>query len=273
MRSVALITAGVLLLVAPALADWDLGDGHKMHFPQLPDPNGWDVYATYYEGLADDWTCSGTGLVKDIHFWGSWKDDAVGNIDFFHVAIWSDDPVGDQGVPGEDPDNTYSKPLERLWHEDFFTAQGEITSRQWGGPSSQGWLDPRQDPDVFLPNNHQYTYQYNLYPDGSDEGGLLFEQQEGTVYWLEVSAKLVGFEPTERWGWKTADTGTYPDPYTGNHYMDDAIWAHTLPTNVWMDPLEDQSSNSLDLAFVITPEPATLSLLTLGGLALIRRRR
>ena len=26
-----------------ALADWDEGDDHKMHWPQLPDPQGWDV--------------------------------------------------------------------------------------------------------------------------------------------------------------------------------------------------------------------------------------
>ena len=25
------------------MAHWDPIDGHKMHNPQLPDPNGWDV--------------------------------------------------------------------------------------------------------------------------------------------------------------------------------------------------------------------------------------
>ncbi len=34
----------LVLLIAPAaIADWDPGDGHKMHYPQMPDPNGWDV--------------------------------------------------------------------------------------------------------------------------------------------------------------------------------------------------------------------------------------
>ncbi|MCJ7578787.1 MAG: hypothetical protein MUO91_10085, partial [candidate division Zixibacteria bacterium] len=47
---------------------------HKMHFPQLPDLEGWDVYAVYPKTLADDWKCSATGPVTDIHFWGSWKD-------------------------------------------------------------------------------------------------------------------------------------------------------------------------------------------------------
>jgi hypothetical protein len=48
---------------------------HKMHFPQLPDPTGWDVRAYCIE---DDWQCSETGYVSDIHFWGSWHADEVG---------------------------------------------------------------------------------------------------------------------------------------------------------------------------------------------------
>ena len=40
-----------------AVADWNEGDGHKMHYPQLPDPNGWDV--DFHDWmLADDWQCS-----------------------------------------------------------------------------------------------------------------------------------------------------------------------------------------------------------------------
>ena len=69
----------VALYAAPARADWQPGDGHKMHFPQLPDEDGWDVNATMGVCLADDWMCSETGPVEDIHFWGSWKhgDDGI----------------------------------------------------------------------------------------------------------------------------------------------------------------------------------------------------
>ena len=31
----------------PAPADWNVGDGHKMHFPQLPDEDGWDVKSSH----------------------------------------------------------------------------------------------------------------------------------------------------------------------------------------------------------------------------------
>ena len=68
----------VAALAGPALADWDPEDGHKMHFPQLPDPNGYDVSAYC---LTDDWTCSETGPVTDIHFWGSCQGDANCQID------------------------------------------------------------------------------------------------------------------------------------------------------------------------------------------------
>lgn len=65
----------VLALAAPALADWEPGDGHKMHFPQLPDPDGWDVRASAL-CMADDWLCTETGTVDDIHWWGSCQDGA-----------------------------------------------------------------------------------------------------------------------------------------------------------------------------------------------------
>ena len=66
-------------LTASASGDWVPGDGHKMHFPQLPDEDGWDVKASYL-CLADDWECSEDGFVRDIHFWGSWKHGEAGQI-------------------------------------------------------------------------------------------------------------------------------------------------------------------------------------------------
>jgi hypothetical protein len=42
--------------------DWDPGDDFKMHFPQLPDPLGWDIvfYPNSSWELADDWLCTET---------------------------------------------------------------------------------------------------------------------------------------------------------------------------------------------------------------------
>ena len=107
MRKFFLSIVAVLFLVSmlnvPVFADWAPGDGHKMHYPQLPDEEGWDVNATFPLTVGDDWTCSGTGMVKDLHFWGSWMDDIVGNITMFQITFWTDVPVG--------PDDPYSLSL------------------------------------------------------------------------------------------------------------------------------------------------------------------
>lgn len=248
------ICAVLCFIAAPALADWDPGDGHKMHYPQMPDMNGWDVNATYYQGLADDWMCSGTGPVLDFHIWGSWLNDMEDEIQFIHTAIWSDDPVGDQGIPGEDPDNQWSKPLERIWHHDNYP--GEFTVRHWGD-GEQGWYDPATG--EVIPNNHFGVWQYNFLFDEAEA----FWQEEGTTYWLEVSVRLP-WDSTALWGWKSSV----------DHWNDDAVWGHDEPGTIWEAELYEPPdfTQSLDLAFVITPEPSTLGLLVLGGLALLRRR-
>jgi hypothetical protein len=244
--AIGLSVLGLLLLpVTPALGDWDVGDYHKMHSPQLPDPNGWDVNATYYTALADDWQCSETGTVDDVHIWASWKDDVMDEIEFFHMAIWSNIPA-DQSPTG------YSMPGERLWHNDFYP--GEWTAREWG-QGLQGWYDPVTG--EVLPDNHMGIWQYNF--DALPDPLI---QQEGEIYWLEVSAKLP-LGSTASFGWKTST----------DHFMDDAVWGEA-PMTTWHDELIDpETQESIDLAFVITPEPTTLGLLALGAVALIRKRR
>ncbi len=71
---------GVLLVLAlsstplgaaagTAPCDWQRGDAHKMHWPQLPDlgATGVDVSLSRVT-LADDFKCTATGPIRDIHF-------------------------------------------------------------------------------------------------------------------------------------------------------------------------------------------------------------
>ncbi|MFH1700549.1 MAG: hypothetical protein ABIE07_08170, partial [Candidatus Zixiibacteriota bacterium] len=51
------------------VCNWTVDDPHKMHFPQLPDETGWAVNATQPLIIADDFLCTESGLIKDIHFW------------------------------------------------------------------------------------------------------------------------------------------------------------------------------------------------------------
>ncbi len=236
---------GMLMFSAsPALADWDPGDYHKMHYPQLPDPNGWDVNFTYPKVLADDWLCTGTGPVEDIHFWFSTYGDqpSFPVITGIHASIHADIP---------DPDGTgplYSMPGPLLWSWDFLP--GEFTIRSYGaGP--QGWYDPNIP--YYVPDDHFGIWQANI-----EKIREPFIQQEGTIYWLDLSVMGEGM-----YGWKTSL----------QHFNDDAVWgdfpATGGPVPEWMelrDPMTPPPGMSLDLAFVITPEPGTTAMLLGCGL-------
>jgi hypothetical protein len=200
-----------------ALGDWDPEDPYKMHFPQLPDPIGWDVH--FDQGLADDWECTETGPVSDIHFWCSFMGDDVVAIPSVFVAIYSDDPVG----PG------YSQPAQELWSRTFDT--GEFTFRHYG-EGDQGFLLHLWDqPPAVWPHDHINFYQINI-TEISDP----FEQEEGLIYWLYIY-----IDPLIAVGWKTSL----------DHFNDAAVWWDGI-SGEWF-PMEDpETGEQLDLAFVIT---------------------
>jgi len=199
MRTVVLCVLAALLvcgiIVIPAVADWAPGDGHKMHFPQLPDEAGWDVNSTYPSVSADDWMCSETGWVKDIHFWGSWKDGITGQIQGFKISIHADIPA-DQNPDG------YSKPGEVLWQQTIT----DFIAVEINPPTLEGWYDPNSG--EVLGNNHQQYFQYNI--DLPEQ--QWFWQDEGTIYWLSISAIVP--DPVTQWGWKSSL----------EHWNDDAVF-------------------------------------------------
>ena len=140
-----MITTSIIVL-----ADWDPSeDGHKMHFPQLPDPNGWDILACHPEIVADDWLCTESGNVSNIHFWGSWLFDIEGIINGFWITIFADIP--DPDGPGP----LYSMPGEILWNQ-YIT---DFDILFWDA-SPQGWYEPIAG--WWQPDNHLNYYQYNL---------------------------------------------------------------------------------------------------------------
>ncbi len=263
-KLVPVVFAVLALLAIPAWADWDLGDSYKMHWPQLPDPNGYDVSFTNGP-LGDDWRCSESGIVNDIHLWLSFRNDFQPGPETFiggFVEIWSNVP--------ENVDAPFSHPGELLWGMPVDTLMPNVKLR-WYEDGEQRWLEPGSTviPDV---PDHFNTYQLNIAPIGGQAGLVPFYQTEGEIYWL-VSHLMVD-DPTGpanvEIGWKT----TLRDL----RFMDDAVYPNPFGADPMWLPLEDPlTGESLDLAFVITvPEPTTVVLVLLGAVGIIaatRRRR
>jgi hypothetical protein len=196
---------------------------HKMHYPQLPDPEGWDVVASEPIVLADDFMCTKSGRITDIHLWGSWWMDMENPIDGFLLSIHENIPAP-----------PYSRPGELLW--EAFIPDYVIVDEP---PGMQGWYDPAQ-PFWEYPD-HQMYYRYDIthIPEP-------FCQDSGTIYWLNVMAigPMMWPEPP-LWGWKTSRL----------HYEDDAVWAfYTPPVYDWLPLTDPITGLTLDLSFVITGE-------------------
>ncbi|MCF7848174.1 MAG: hypothetical protein K9M45_04930 [Kiritimatiellales bacterium] len=215
---------------------------HKMHWPQYPDPNGWDVRASdgSWDGkekiLADDFLCTSNGPITHITFWGSFEWDAYnpnydyGGITNFHLSFHTDIPV-------DPPEILYSRPGQLLWERDV---NPENPSATWTvtitpeEPSLQGWYDPNH-PEEWEAENHSQYFRYDIYIPETEA----FIQTNNTIYWLDIAAKLG--ESEAMWGWKTSRSP---------HFNDDAVWADRDDI-VWQELLDPIYSNSLDLAFII----------------------
>ncbi len=198
------IGVALLAMAGTAWADWDPGDGHKMHFPQYPNEYGWNVYSSDGAVLADDWQCSDSGFVNDIHFWGSWKNGDAGLINGFTITIYSNIP--------EDPPYFHSRPGTVLWGpyyiSDFVDRHIVPTPEAW-----EGWFDPFA-PEELWPD-HDNFYQYNI-TNIQDIPSIPepFFQIEGEIYWLAISADVESGPAPTYWGWKSSYM----------HFMDDAVF-------------------------------------------------
>ena len=184
--------------------------GNVVKFRQNPDtsPRGMDVLDSWLTNngpatlLADDFICTRTGPVTDIHLWGSWLNNLVDYWPTFWVGIWSDVPRSN---------NIPSHPGQLLWWQQFSPGQYRASLHQ-KGPVEQ-FLDPNAPPRILGVDNQ--IWKYDFFPQQPFR--QLGSPQLPRVYWLSVVTKTA---PGRVFGWKT----------TPDHYNDFAVYAPTMLT-------------------------------------------
>lgn len=237
--SLIIFVAGIC---ADSWADWNTDQQAK--WVQLPDESmdGMDVKLYDTENmpplvLADDFECTQTGPISDVHLWGSWRFDEVGDPSFisFHLSIWSDVPTNQV--------NPYSHPGEMLWETNVFYP--DFTMRQWTNVApGEWWYDPGED--IWEPVSDTLIWQFNFLFDSTNSFVQEGTPEKPLVYWLAVRA-FINDPKGGMWalGWKCSS----------QHWNDDAVYSFE-PLQGWNElrypighPLAEKS---MDLAFVIT---------------------
>jgi len=148
----------------------------------LPGLHAHDAIIPPYQSivLADDWQCNG-GEVTDIHWWGNYELDMVGQerrgsgINYFHISIHMDDPSG-TCLPLDPEVAGYNVPFSTLVEQ-----------------------------NTGLLNNEGcaiYLYEFIL-PSA-------FNQELGARYWIDISAFANDANNPALWRWQEAARSYYP---------------------------------------------------------------
>ena len=144
--------------------------------------------------LADDFVCTNTGYIADLHLWGSWFNDqpAPGTITFW-LGLFTDVPavINTQGVVV-----TNSHPGHLVWSQCF--APGEYSEQIYYPNARETFMDPgipaNLSPDTlvwyycFMPTNPPIQHGTGLNPK---------------VYWLAAFAQMPAPSYPNCFGWKT----------------------------------------------------------------------
>lgn len=236
------LCAIVLAFSPAALADWD----HDVKWDQL-DPIVANPTQSYVGGpvSADDFQCDETGYITDIEFIGDYFH-VMGEESTFLITFWSD-------VPASADDESH--PGDALVEIDVDPADGQ----------GIGW----QEVADYDPSGNERKFKINLPVDD------WFLQERGTIYWISIQGSAAGFTNMllaegEHWGDDAVFLNTGQPAYDHWAYDengDDQRYTGLLPEG-W---------TSADMSFRLTgtpvPEPATLAIVGVAGLAALLRRR
>ena len=237
---------------------------------QPPDmtPMGLDVKATAPVILADDFLCTNRGPITNIQVWGSWLGDYLpsGNAAAvaFRLKIYGDIPAGalqDWSMPAGTV--LWEKMFYNAGYPTTFTVEPYYTLPS--EPEGEGWFDPSTG--TYTPDADYTIWRYNFDIPLAEAFEQLGTPGASIIYWLALEAFVQ--DPDAHFGWKSSS----------NHWNDDAVWSLDGSAPIWNELRypsgHELVGQSIDLAFVIAPEPITLTVLMLGMLpaVLLKRKR
>jgi HYR domain len=183
--------------------------------------------------LADDFICTNTGPITDIHLWGSWQNDQAlpGSITF-QLYVFDDVPANAA--------NPFSHPgTNVLWHQTF--APGSYAETVWTANAAEYFFDP--GPPTILGGDSVVWY-YCFNPTNLAQYG---STSQPTNYWLAAFAELPT-GTTNVFGWKTT-TNVQHDISVHSQWLGFGV----SPTNsLGWTPTHDVTGLPVDLAFKLT---------------------
>jgi hypothetical protein len=217
------------LLAGGASAEWIPGDAYKMHWPQLPDPYGWDINVAAPNVVADDWLCTESGAIRAIHLWCSVEQDGgldpyavMDSVELCLVSIFADVPDPDGQGPG------YSMPGELLW-----TCYPEEVSFAGPFPGYEGWASPAEG--IWRMSDHRLYFQVSFTSISEP-----FFQQEDQIYWLGMTLQMNEGYDGPSIGWKT----TFKMKNKPGGWNDDAVyWVDDGGAGHWEELWDPSAAN------------------------------
>ncbi len=225
----------LILAFAPAMAQTSpCIETNSIKFVQPPRlDGGYDAWDSGPWVLADDFICTNTGPITDIHIWGSWLNDLADQNTTFWLGIYDDVPA----VNGPNP--IQSRPGTNLVWQQYF-GPGQYAESFYANGICQ-LFDPGP-PATMGPDSK--TYYYCFYPTNPPV-------QQGTataprIYWLAVYA-MPSQGTANLFGWKSSALPRQFDISTHTP------WPGSAPiTSAWV-PTYDSSPNrvAIDLAFKV----------------------
>jgi hypothetical protein len=184
--------------------------------------------------LADDFRCTNSGPITDIHLWGSWQNDQpLTNSIVFQLYVLDDVPTNAA--------NPFSHPgTNVLWHQTFIP--GTYSEQIWSPNASEYFLDPGI-PQILGPDS--VVWYYCFYPTGLLQNG---SASHPTNYWLAAFAELPTGIPYV-FGWKST-TNVQHDISVHTPWLGYGV---PPPNNLWQPNYEFAGQQQpFDLAFKLT---------------------